>query len=166
MIEFRYSTGYWILSSAPCIESALLYVLLSPGKRERIDLIHLNHSRIENGTLQKILICKSLTIFNVGINGSGEISYFKTTDHVLRESELVIQRQILSLSNIQECYTLCNTTLELRSTLLHDPNLFQDPYCISILSTNLNSVFKTPCARPCPTHPVPSPFQATQTEAS
>ena len=46
---------------------------------------------------KKILICKSLALLNVGINGSGEISYFKTTDHVLRESELVIQRQILSL---------------------------------------------------------------------
>ena len=52
--------------------------------------------------LQKILICKSLSIFNVGINGSGEISYFKTTDHVVRQSELVIERQILSLSYIQE----------------------------------------------------------------
>ena len=25
------------------------------------------------------------------------------------------------------CYTLCNTTLELRSLLLPDPSLFQDP---------------------------------------
>ena len=38
---------------------------------QRIDLIHLNIFRTENGRPQKIMICKSLTISNVGINSSG-----------------------------------------------------------------------------------------------
>ena len=33
------------------------------------------------------------------------------------------------------CYTLCNTAPELRSLLPPDPSLFQDPYCVSILSS-------------------------------
>ena len=45
----------------------------------------------------------------------------------------------------QMCYTPCNTAPELRSTLPHDLGSFQDSYCVSILSTNLNSVF-TLCA--------------------
>ena len=52
--------------------------------------------------LQRMLIHRSLTICNVEINGSGEIRYSRTTDHVLTKSELVIERQILSLSYIQE----------------------------------------------------------------
>ena len=41
-------------------------------------------------------------------------------------------------------------------------------YRVSLLflSTNLNSVFGTPCAWPSPTLPVSYPFPATQTEAS
>ena len=63
-------------------------------------------------------------------------------------------------------YTPRNTALEHRSTLPHDLGLFQDSYCVSILSTNLNSVFGTLCAQSCPTLPIPYPFLATLTEAS
>ena len=58
------------------------------------------------------------------------------------------------------CYTPCNTAPELRSLLPLDPSSFQDPYCISItflssiLTSNLNSIFRTPYTQPCPTLPV------------
>ena len=64
------------------------------------------------------------------------------------------------------CYTPCNTTPELWSTLPHGLSAFQNPYCVSTLSLNLNSVFRTPYARPSPTLPVPCSFSATLTEAS
>ena len=34
-------------------------------------------------------------------------------------------REDLEGKKVQDCYTLCNTASELRSSLLHDPNLFQ-----------------------------------------
>ena len=69
-------------------------------------------------------------------------------------------------SQVGYCYTLCNTTPELQSLLPPNPTLFQDPYCISLLTSNLNSIFRTPYIQPCPTLPVPCPFLATLTEAS
>ena len=48
------------------------------------------------------------------------------------------------------CYTPCNTAPELQSLLPLDLSSFQDPYCISItflssiLTTNLNSILRTP----------------------
>ena len=56
---------------------------------------------------------------------------------------LVGEYKMLNKSHVN--YNMCNTAPKLWSTLLHDLNLFQDPYCISLLSTNLDSVFRTPC---------------------
>ena len=44
---------------------------------------------------------------------------------------------------MEYCYTLCNTAPELRSLPSLGLSLFQDPYCVSILTSNLNSVFGT-----------------------
>ena len=66
----------------------------------------------------------------------------------------------------QPCYTLCNTVPELWSLLPPDLCSFQDPYCILILTSNLNSVFGTLYTQPCPTLPVSCSFLATLTKAS
>ena len=71
----------------------------------------------------------------------------------------------LSQSILPPCYTPCNTAPELWSPLPPDPSSFQDPYCVSLLSSNLNSIFGTPCAQPSPTLPVLCPFLTTLTEA-
>ena len=81
----------------------------------------------------------------------------KSTGSVLSNSPLT--------SMMQSTLLLCNTAPELQSMLPHDLGSFQDFYCASVLSTNLNSVFGTPCAQPCPTLPVPYPFLVTLTEA-